>query len=290
MAPLPDSPFDIALVGAGRVGTAVAMLLKERGHRIVGISSRTETSARAAAARLDAPVIAFGELPDSNVVLLGVPDHALAEVALSLPRGSRERVLIHHAGSVGIGPLEGVEGAAALCALHPVQACPDVDTATARLPGSAWGVTCSEGAREWAHRMVSRDLHGHPVDVAEEDRALWHAAAVTTSNGISALMATGEALLAAIGIDAPERVLGPIAAGTVMNAREVGGGAASLTGPVVRKEIDVIRRHLAAVRGRAPGTLDAYVHTLRSIVAGAEAAGRIDASDAAALMELLDVA
>ena len=288
MPPLPDPPFDLALVGAGRVGTAVAMLLKGRGHRVVAVASRSAESSQAASARLNAPVMEPGELPECDVVLLGVPDHALAGVAATLDPGSRERVLIHHAGSVGIEPLRDVKGAAALCALHPVQACPDVETAVARLPGSAWGVTCTEGSRDWAHRLVSDELRGEPFDVAEEDRALWHAAAVTTSNGIAALMATGEALLAAIGIDAPQRVLGPIAAGTVTNAREVGGGAIALTGPVVRNETDVIRRHLAAVRDRAPGTLDAYLHTLRSIVAGAEAAGRIDEPAATALMALLE--
>lgn len=287
MAPLPPSPFELALVGAGRVGTAVSLLLQRRGHAVVGVASRSAASAEAAGARLGAPVARVEALPPSDVVVLGVPDHALAGVVRSAGETLADRVVVHLAGSVGIDPLRGATDAAALCALHPVQACPDVDTAIVQLPGSAWGVTCSAGAEGWARRLIEEDLDGAPVEVREQDRALWHAAAVTTSNGISALMATGEALLDAIGVESPGRVLGPIAAGTVANARQVGGGAAALTGPVVRGETQVIARHLDAVSQHAPDLLDAYLHALRSIVAGARASGRIDLPDERALMTLL---
>lgn len=288
MAPLPSPPFDIVLVGAGRVGTALSLLLQKRGHRIVGVASRSEDSARTAAERLGSPVVGSDELPRCDVVLLGVPEPALEQVVSELGSAASGRVLVHVAGSTGTAPLRGASGPVALCALHPMQACPDVDTAVARLPGSAWGVTCSEGALQWARRLITEDLDGDPVAVAEEDRPLWHAAAVTTSNGISALMATGEALLASIGIEGPDRVLGPIAAGTVANAREMGGGAAALTGPVVRGEADVIRRHLDAVADGAPALVEAYVHTLRSIVSAAAASHRITEQEAAALMSLLE--
>lgn len=265
----------------------MAHLLRARRHSVVAVASRSEASAAAAARRLDAPVVPVDALPDCDVVLLGVPDQALEEVAGTLGAVVRSAVLVHLAGSVGVEPLRSARPAAA-CAIHPVQACPDVDTAIARLPGSAWGITCSEGATAWARGLVSDDLDGRPVEVREEDRPLWHAAAVTTSNGIAALMATGEALLRSIGVGSSVDVLGPIAAGTVANARAVGGGAVALTGPVVRGEADVIRRHLVAVGERAPDLVEVYLHTLRSIVSSALVAERIDASDAEALMSLLE--
>lgn len=269
------------------MGTAVSLLLQRRGHRVVGVASRTAASAEAAGERLAAPVVSLEALPRSDVVLLGVPDHALQEVVRRAAAALAGRVVVHLAGSVGVEPLRGATDAAALCALHPVQACPDVDTALARLPESAWGVTCSAGAEPWAARLIEEDLGGTPIEVREEDRPLWHAAAVTTSNGISALMATGEALLESIGVDLPGLVLGPIAAGTVANARQAGGGAAALTGPVVRGESDVITRHLDAVSRHAPDLVDGYLHALRSIVAGARVSGRIDARDERVLMSLL---
>lgn len=286
MAPLPVSPFRVALVGAGRVGTAVASLLRDAGHQIVSVSSRSPASAEAAATRLAARVVHVAEISRADVVLLGVPDSALAEVGRRLPRAAS--VLVHFAGAVGIKPLEAASGGRTLCALHPVQACPDIDTAIRRLPGSAWGVTCTQGAEAWVRRLIEEDLEGTAFGVAEGNRVVWHAAAVTTSNGMSALLAVGEALLTSIGIDRPERVLGPIAAGTVLNALESGGGGLALTGPVVRKETDLIGRHVADIARLAPDLLPAYLQALHMIVSSALAAGRIDRADEVLLRQALD--
>lgn len=285
MTSLPAAPLRVALVGAGPVGTAVALLLRARGHQMVSVSSRTSSSAEAAARRLEAPACTIGEIPPADLVLIGVPHAAVADVAAELP--DMDAVVAHFAGSAGIQPLAPAPLARARCALHPVQACPDVDTAVARLPGSAWGVTCSEGARDWAHDLIEQDLHGVPFDVAEEDRVLWHAAAVTTSNGIAALMSLGEEMLVSIGVEAPSQVLGPIAAGTVANAARAERAALALTGPVVRREIEVVRQHAGAVATRSPHLLSGYVHTINTIVAAALASGRIGAEDQEALQDAL---
>lgn len=275
MSSLPVGPLRVALFGAGRVGTAVATLLSRRGHDIVAVSSPHEASAEAAAARLQAPVVEPSAIQDAQVILIGAPDGALSDAVARLGRSTRGAVLVHFAGSAGIEPLREAQEAAALCALHPVQACPDADTAVERLPGSAWGVTCSENARGWSHALINDELGGTPFDVGEEDRVLWHAAAVTTSNGIAALMSTGELLLSSIGVASPGDVLGPISAGTVTNVREARSAGSAVTGPVVRGEIDVIARHSAEVRTRVPELLPAYTETVEMIVSGAKAAGRI---------------
>jgi predicted short-subunit dehydrogenase-like oxidoreductase (DUF2520 family) len=263
---LPKAPYRVALVGAGRVGVAVCALLVERGHRIVSVSSRSESSAAAAAERLQSHV---GEPEDADAILVGAPEPALSQAIAGI---SSPAPVVHFAGVVGIEPFR--RDAGPVLALHPVQACPDVDTAIERLPGCAWGVTCDDDVRPWAHSLV-RELEGRPVDVAEGDRAAWHAAAVATSNGIAALMATGEAILESLGVAEPEAVLGPISAATVANAREGGGGAATLTGPVVRGEVETVRRHLAALSSR-PELLDAYVDVARVILHGARRSGRVD--------------
>lgn len=263
-------------------------MLKRSGHEITGVSSRTSQSAARAADLLEARAFALYDLPPADVVLIGVPEPALSAVATSLA-GRRDAVAVHFAGSAGIAPLASLPAGIARCALHPVQACPDVVTAIQRLPGSAWGVTCSDGSTSWATELIEDDLQGTAFEVAEEHRPLWHAAAVTTSNGIAALIATGEALLRSLGVDRPGDVLGPISAGTVANVRAAGGGAVALTGPVVRKEAAAIERHVAAVAGTAPDLLAPYVNALRMIVSSARSAGRIDAADETALLKSLEV-
>lgn len=281
----------VALVGAGRVGTAVAFLLRRSGHEIVGVSSRTPDSAHAAATRLDAPtfVLTPGELIDADLVLIGVPDGAIHEVATRLVPSVRSGTVVAHlAGSLGRAPL-GPLTEARTCALHPFQACPDVETAIRRLPGSAWGVTCPDPDTEaWARELIERDLHGLPVPVGEEDRALWHAAAVATSNGVAALLGAGEAILAAIDIDGPEQILGPIAVGTIANASEGGGGARTLTGPVVRGEATTVRRHMDALSQRAPELLPVYRAAARLVLESAVVSGRISANDRDALAKVVE--
>ena len=245
-----------------------------------------------AATRLGAPTFdpTVGLPPGTELVLLGVPDPHIGEVAHDLGARSLEGILVvHFSGSLGIGPLAPIvraRGKAA--ALHPVQACPDIDTAIRRLPGCAWGVTCLDSAtEELTTELITRDLRGVPVKVAETDRASWHAAAVTTSNGIAALMGAGEAILAAIGIEEPHHVLGPIAAGTLANAVEGGGGAATLTGPMVRGEDGTVRRHVQALSERAPELLPLYRAAAHLIAESAYISGRISASDRDAILEIV---
>jgi predicted short-subunit dehydrogenase-like oxidoreductase (DUF2520 family) len=129
---------------------------------------------------------------------------------------------------------------------------------------------------EWADALVAGDLRGRAFPVPEDVRPLWHAAAVTTSNSIAAVVALGEAMLEGIGIEEGTSVLGPLAAGTVANAIEGGGGGATLTGPVVRGEAVTIKRHIAALRESAPELLDGYLRACRLVLDSARRAGRVD--------------
>ena len=288
----PSRPARLMLVGAGRVGTAVTYLLQHAGYPVVGVASRSEVSARAAAVRLSAPVLSFADdgWPETDIVLLGVPDDAIAEVGRSVTARTRgPLVVVHLAGSLGTSPLRELTAVGhGVAALHPVQACPDVDTAIRRIPGSAWGVTCTTGLEEWAQAMVVDDLRGAPVAVPEEARPLWHAASVMTSNGIAALIAFGEELLMAAGIPSDAVVLGPLAAGTVQNAREGGGGAATLTGPIVRGDVGTIERHLDALGAASPMLKEHYRLVARVILAAARSEGRVNDDRAAGITAMLE--
>lgn len=279
----------VVLIGAGRVGTAVALLLKRSGAVIVGVSSRSRESSDRAARLLDCEKFDFHvELPESDVVLIGAGDEAIEQVATVVStRLKPETFVCHFAGSLGMAPLKSASDAGGhSCALHPVQACPDVDTAIRRLPGSAWGVTCESEAFDWAGRFVA-SIDGRPVRVAEEDRPVWHAAAVSVSNGIAALLAVGESMLESIAIKDPESVLGPLASGTVQNARDGGGGAATLTGPVVRNERFAIRHHLDVLLQKDVDLANEYAQVAAIIVRAAERSGRLQEEDARELLDEL---
>ena len=291
MASSHPSPLRIVLVGAGRVGTAVSLLLQESGHRVVGVASRSSSSATRAAKRLGAAVFALSDTPpDFDLMLIGAGDGAIETVAETVaPHATPDALFCHFAGSLGVTPLASIErNGGRVAALHPVQAIPDVDAGLRNLPGSAWGVTTSDpDTATLAIALVERDLGGAAVHVSEEDRPVWHAAAVITSNGIAALMAAGEDLLQGVRVDDAPAVLGPLAAGTVANARAGGGGAATLTGPVVRGDVSTVARHLEALRSSSSTGLDSYRRVSRLIVEGALHAGRIDRDTAERMLSLL---
>jgi predicted short-subunit dehydrogenase-like oxidoreductase (DUF2520 family) len=116
---------------------------------------------------------------------------------------------------------------------------------------------------------------------------MWHAAAVVTSNGTAALLAAGEDILRAIGVVDAETVLGPLALGTMKNAIEGGGGGATLTGPVVRGDVDTVLLHIAALRDRDPELAQTYVTISAAILEAAVRSGRIDDRTAAAMRDVL---
>lgn len=267
----PPRRFSLCLVGAGRAGTAVAAALQRAGHQVVGVASRTAASAEAAAARLGAEVVGVEALPLCDVVLLGVPESALASVGETVAGAAAPgTVLWHLAGSAGIEPLTGD----LRCALHPVQAFPDPDAGLARLPGSAWGLTCDDSVREWARVVATEDLGGRVFDVAEKDRPVWHAAAVTAAGGAIAIMSLGEQLLGSIGVTAAGDVLGPLAGASVANAA-ARGATASLTGPAVRGEWATVTSHVRALEAAAPELVEPYRQATRLILRVAEGAGRV---------------
>jgi predicted short-subunit dehydrogenase-like oxidoreductase (DUF2520 family) len=275
------SPMRVVVVGAGRVGTAVAHMLHEAGHEIVAIASRTRLSAERAAARMGAATFEVRDgLPPCDLALIATNDDVIEEVAELIARGMHHRVTVcHFAGAMGTAPLSSVaEAGGRTCALHPVASCPTVEAALRRLPGCAWGISGDPDVRAWATLIVERDLRGRVVEVREEDRAVWHVAAVMTANGVAALLSSGEHLLARARVAQPAAVLGPLCAGVIANAGDAGTADAALTGPVVRGDTGTITRHVNELRARAPDLAESYVLATRVVLAAALRSGSLDAS------------
>ncbi|PIW22594.1 MAG: DUF2520 domain-containing protein, partial [Candidatus Aquicultor secundus] len=113
--------------------------------------------------------------------------------------------------------------------------------------GSYFGVTAEGRAKDIALGIV-RDLGGKPVEVADEDKSLYHAAACITSNYLVTLLHLANKLYVASGFDesvALEAMM-PLVKGTVANIESV-GTVAALTGPIARGDTKVIEQHLLSL-------------------------------------------
>jgi predicted short-subunit dehydrogenase-like oxidoreductase (DUF2520 family) len=106
-----------------------------------------------------------------------------------------------------------------------------------------------------------------PVEIAEPDRATYHAAASIASNFLITLEAAAERLGATVGLEREQLV--PLVRATVENWARLGPERA-LTGPVARGDEGTIERQRDAVAEAAPELLelfDALVNATRTLAA-----------------------
>ena len=211
----------VHIVGTGRAGGAIRGRLIQRGLRVTD-----------------------GREPDpaAELVLLCVPDHVIGEVAQR----------------VGIGPwVAHVSGATQLAALdphqrrfsvHPLQTLTR-DRGADQLDG-AWAAISAEteDALDRA-RWLAETLGMRPFEVADADRALYHAAAVIGGNYIVTLHEVAGRLLEEVG--APPEAIVPLMTRTIENGFD-------LTGPIARGDWSTIGAHLAALEERAPEVVPLY--------------------------------
>ena len=142
--------MEIAIVGAGRVGTALGVAWARAGHDIVAVAGRAATPARAAAWLPGVPVEAVGATAGAaSIVVLGVPDDALDGVVTEVARSIRPgTVVVHLSGALGLDVLEPVRRAAGRAlAVHPLQTFADVAGAVDALSGCAFAVTADDARR-----------------------------------------------------------------------------------------------------------------------------------------------
>lgn len=243
-----------ALVGPGRAGTTVALALVASGWTPVAVAGRSPDAAstRAAAVALDCPAVLVSDAGrDARLVVIATPDAAVTETARALVSSAEPGALVLHlAGSLGVGalaPLADARPDVRLGALHPLQTIPSTRVGLDRLPGS-WAAVAGDPEVE----AVAETLGLRPFRLADEHRALYHAAAVVASNHLVALLGQVERLAAAA--DVPFAAFVPLIEASLDNVVAL-GAAAALTGPIARGDLTTVARHLAALD---PSERDAY--------------------------------
>jgi predicted short-subunit dehydrogenase-like oxidoreductase (DUF2520 family) len=279
--------MNIAIVGAGTVGTALGVRWRDAGHTVVGVAGRDATAQRAARWLPGVPLRPVGDVVRRvDVVAIAVPDRAIAEVAGELATAiDRGTAVLHVSGALGLGVLERVAAAGGVpLAVHPLQTFADVAGAIDALPGAAIAVTARDPEGWSIGERLATDLGGRPFRLADEDRALYHAAAVFASNDLVATSGAALALFEAARVPDALGAMAPLQEATVRNVHRLGPRDA-LTGPAVRGDADTIARHLEAVAAAAPHLVAPYVALCR--LALAVAGDRLPEADRERVGEVL---
>lgn len=208
----------VKIIGAGRVGSAVGARLAERG-------------------------VALRE--DAELVLVCVPDRAIATVAASIARGPW---VAHVSGAT---PLAALDPHERRFSVHPLQT-----FTRARGPEQLDGAWAAVSAETEEARLrgswLAETLGLRPFPLAEKHRVLYHAGAVFASPYLVALHAAAARLLRQAGV--PEEALEPLMRRTMENGFE-------LTGPIARGDWATVAAHLQAIRAAAP-ELESLYHAL----------------------------
>lgn len=225
----PHPPPSVTVVGAGRLGSAIAPALREAGIAVTGPLPRVGTPAA-----------------DAEVVLLCVNDAAIAEVAAAVPTGS---LVGHCSGASGLSVLGRHEG----FSLHPLLSVTPGHAAPFAGAGCAVAGSTERGLA--AARGLASALGMRAVEVADEDRVAYHAAASIAANFLTTIEGAAERLAATAGVD--RELLVPLVRGAVDNWSRLGARAA-LTGPIARGDEEVVDAQRSAVAARTPELLELF--------------------------------
>jgi len=261
-----------AVIGAGRVGLALAVFLQRLGVEVtLGVRSDHGRERAEAAGLTTAPA---AEAPKgAKLIVLAVLDDELPSLITALAaEGAFEpgQAVIHTAGVDGpelLIPASAIGALVAAC--HPVQTfTDDLDAALGRIPGTVWGVTGDPVGRE-----VVVMLGGRPMDVPASGRVRYHAALVLAANGAAALAASAADILKAGGLIDPAAVVAPLIHASVDSA--LATGQAGMSGPWVRGEGRTVGMHVEAL-ARKQRVIKVYAALARLVADRAAAAGRLD--------------
>ena len=262
----------VFIQGAGRAGRGLARALRASGVDVVGLHGRRT------AGRSDA--VTIGPLPPSlaqaTTVLVTVRDaqldNALRELA-GPPHLAAGAVVLHASGSAEPAALAPMRAAGHPCGtFHPLVPLSDPERAEAVLRGAWIGIDGDEPARDRARHLAAL-LGANTLIIPPGTKPRYHAAAVLASNFPAVLMSLAEHLLVGIGFDPAvgRAALRPLLAAAADNLRHHGGSEA-LTGPIVRGDVDTVRRHLEALTADAV-VRDVYVSLSRAAIPIAREAG-----------------
>ena len=255
---MPRTKPSLTIIGAGRLGTAMAIALSSVGYPIHALVSRRRARSKQTGRLLDetVPLLVLEELRDvGQVVLITTPDDQLPSVtkhlcALNVNK-RRTRVALHTSGALSskvLSPLS--DRGWRVGSIHPLVSVSEPEAGAKSLVSAFW---CLEGDRQALQqaRNIVKDLRGHSFSIEASAKPLYHAAAVMSSGNIVALFDTALDMFERSGLkrDRAHEVLIPLLQSTIANLIKSSPSKA-LTGTFSRGDVATVERHLKALDGK----------------------------------------
>ena len=258
----------IAIVGPGNLGSAMARALHAAGYRVEEIVHRGGAAGRRARTLARGVRSRAAEFEDAkfsaDIVWICVSDGAIGACAGELAERGKwaGKIALHSSGALSSQELKPLkERGAAVGSIHPMMTF--VRNARPELRGVTFAIEGDPRAVRVARR-VAQDLGGRVVEIAARRKPMYHAFGAFTSPLIVATVAAAERVARKAGLSesSARAAMGPILQQTVSNYLQR-GRAGAFSGPLVRGDVETVRRHLEVLRA-VPEARQAYVALARS--------------------------
>ena len=254
-----------AIVGCGKVGTALAIFLTRAGYRPAGFASKSLSSAKHAA-----DIVFFDHFSDvpwditrhADVVFITTPDSAIKDTCDTISRHNGfadNAVVMHCSGALASSVLSSAKTCGAwIGSMHPLQSFATVDHKTNPFQGIIVSLEGEAPAVSIA-KTIAADLGGRVVTLLTEAKTLYHASAVVASNYLVTLLDLAVRLIEEAGVNRQDafNLLKPLIEGTLSNIGKVGVQKA-LTGPIARGDIKTVEKHIEEIGFKRPELLALY--------------------------------
>ena len=280
----------LGFIGAGTVGSALALRLKGKGYQVAAVSSRSFNSARRLADQIEG-CQAFESGQDvsdnADLVFITTPDGAIAQVA-SQVKWHTDQGVVHCSGADSTLTLEPARRLGArVGAFHPLQTFASLKEAIQNIPGSTFAIEAQEPLRTTL-KEIAEALDGDFIELKAEDKVLYHAAAVIACNYLVTLIKLSSDLWQTFDVERLQAIkaLMPLIKGTLHNIEHI-GIPDCLTGPIARGDTGTIEKHLDALKDKTPELIPVYRELGLQTIPIALAKGKIDEVQAKKMQTLL---
>ncbi len=283
----------LALIGPGKVGSAVCRRLLAAGYPLQTVIGRDRSRAAEACRFIGCnDQLAGTELAAASkaeLVLLAVPDDQIGDLAAQVAKEANLQAgatLVHFS---GLHPAEIMRSSAALqlLSIHPLLPFASRELAAERLPGCPCALEGDDTALPLGAELIAA-FGGKTFRIASDKKALYHASACLASNSLVTLLGAARDLLATCGIAENDALslLQPLLQATLDNVLQL-GPEQGLTGPIVRGDSGTVAKHLQAIAASSPRLLAIYRQLGSKTLELAAESGRLDAKNASFLARLL---
>jgi len=281
----------LGFIGAGTVGTALAVRLSNKGYPVVAVSSRSQTSAEnLAKAVTNCRVFSNNQAvaDTAELIFITTPDDAIATVVSQIKWHAGQSV-VHCSGADSTDTLQPAKKLGTYVGvIHPLQTFASTKQAIENIPGSTFALEAEPPLLDTLKTMAI-DLGGHWIELKASDKVIYHVAAVFACNYLVTLVKLATDLWQTFSIPTPQatQALLPLIRGTIHNIDTV-GLPQCLTGPIARGDTGTIKKHLDALQKTAPDLLSTYRELGLQTIPIALAKGRINEQQAEELKAILN--